>query len=131
MVMYDTDSNAIQAVPTNNRKKKELVRGYNEMTEELQKAGIQPILHQLDNETSKELIQAIEDRNIDYQIASPGDHQLNHAERAIQMFKNHFISILYGTDSSFPVNQWCRLIWQAVITLNMCRASRINPKISA
>jgi hypothetical protein len=77
------------------------------MTEELRKAGIQPILHRLDNETSRELIKAIEDRNIDYQIASPGDHQLNHAERAIQTFKNHYISILYGTDSSFPANQWC------------------------
>jgi hypothetical protein len=89
---------------------------YNEMTEELKKAGIQPILHWLDNETSKELIKAIEDRNIVYQIAPPGDHWLNHAERAIQMSKNHFISILYGTDSSFPANQWCGLVRQAVMT---------------
>jgi hypothetical protein len=131
MVMYDTDSNAIQAVPIKNRKKEELVRVYKEMTEELRKAGIQPILHRLDDETSRELIQAIEDRNIDYQIASPGDHRLNHAERAIQTFKNHFISILYGPDSSFPTNQWCRLIRQAVMTLNMCRVSQINPKLSA
>jgi hypothetical protein len=77
------------------------------MTEELRKAGIVPILHQLDNETSADLIKAIEERNINYQIASPGDHRLNQAERAIQTFKNHFISILYGTDSSFPANQWC------------------------
>jgi hypothetical protein len=131
MVLYDTNSNAIQAVPIQNRKTEELVQGYNEMTEELQKAGIQPIVHRLDNETSTELIKAIEDRGIDYQIASPGDHRLNHAERAIQTFKNHFISILYGTDSSFPANQWCRLIRQAVMTLDMCRASRINPKLSA
>jgi hypothetical protein len=48
------------------------------MTEELQKAGKQLILHQLDNETSRELIQAIEDGTIDYQIAFPGDHRLNH-----------------------------------------------------
>jgi hypothetical protein len=50
------------------------VRGYSEMTEELRKAGIQPILHRLDNEISRGLIQAIEDRNIDYQIAFPGDY---------------------------------------------------------
>jgi hypothetical protein len=80
------------------------------MTEELRKAGIVPLLHRLDKESSSDLIKAIEDQNIDYQIASPGDHRLNHAERAIQTFKNHFISILYGTDSTFPANQWCRLI---------------------
>jgi hypothetical protein len=131
MVLYDTDSNAIQAVPIQNRKTEEIVRGYKEMTDELRKAGIQPIVHRLDNETSSELIKAIEDRGIDYQVASPGDHRLNHAERAIQTFKNHFISNLYGTDSTFPANQWCRLIRQAVMTLNMCRASRINPKLSA
>jgi hypothetical protein len=131
MVLYDTNSNTIQAVPIQNRKTEELVRGYNEMTEELRKAGIQPIVHRLDNETSTELIEAIESKGIDYQIASPGDHRLNHAERAIQTFKNHFISTLYGTDSTFPANQWCQLIRQAVMILNMCRASRINPKLSA
>jgi hypothetical protein len=71
MVMYDTDSNAIQAVPIRSRKKEELVRGYNEMTEELRKAGIIPILHRLDNETSTDLIKAIEERKTGYQIASP------------------------------------------------------------
>jgi hypothetical protein len=68
---------------------------------------------------------------MDYQIASPGDHRLNHAERAIQTFKNHFIAVLYGADSGFPAKQWDRLIKQAVMTLNMCRPSRINPKLSA
>ena len=52
------------------------------------------MLHQLDNELSKELIIEIEKKGLDYQIASPGDHQLNHAERAIQTFRNHLIAIL-------------------------------------
>jgi hypothetical protein len=89
------------------------------MYEDLQKAGINPVLHQLDNETSEELIKEIENKGLKYQIASPGDHQLNHVERAIQTFKNHFIAILYGTDSGFPAKQWDRLIKQAVMTLNM------------
>ena len=66
-----------------------------------------------------------------YQLVPPGDHQTNPAERAIQTFKNHFTSILYGTDDDFPANQWDRLIQIAVITLNMLRPSRINPKLSA
>jgi hypothetical protein len=94
MVMYDFDSNAINAVAIKNRKKESLIKGYNEMYEDLKKAGINPVLHRLDNETSKYLIKEIEKKGMEYQIAAPGDHQLNHAERAIQTFKNHFISVL-------------------------------------
>jgi hypothetical protein len=71
------------------------------------------------------------EERLDYQIASPGDHRLNHAERAIQTFKNHFIAVLYGCDSTFPAKQWDRIIKQAVMTLNMCRPSQINLKLSA
>ena len=101
------------------------------MYNELIRAGIQPILHQLDNECSKEMITAIVANGTKYQLAPPGDHKTNPAERAIQTFKNHFISTLFGADSKFPVNQWDRLITQAVMTLNMLRPSRINPKLSA
>jgi hypothetical protein len=105
MVMYDLDSNTINTVAIKNRKKESLIKGYNGMYEDLQKAGINPILHRLDNETSKELIKEIENKGLKYQIASSGDHRLNHAERAIQTCKNHFIAILYGTDSGFPAKQ--------------------------
>jgi hypothetical protein len=131
MVMYDFDSNTINAVAIKNRKKESLIRGYNDMYEDLRKAEINPVLHRFDNETSKELIKEIENKGLKYQIASPGDHRLNHAETAIQTFKNHFIAILYGRDSGFPAKQWDRLIKQAVMTLNMCRPSQINPKLSA
>jgi hypothetical protein len=93
MVMYDFDSNTINAVAIKNRKKESLIKGYNEMYEDLRKAGINPILHRLDNETSNDLIKEIEKKGLKYQISSPGDHRLNHAERAIQTFKNHFIAI--------------------------------------
>ena len=66
-----------------------------------------------------------------YQLASPHDHHLNPAERAIRTFKNHFTSNLHGTDRDFPAHQWCELIDQCVMTLNMLRRSRINPKLSA
>jgi hypothetical protein len=56
MVMYDFDSNTINDVAIKNRKKESLIKGYNEMYEDLQKAGINPVLHQIDNETTKELI---------------------------------------------------------------------------
>ena len=73
----------------------------------------------------------MEKEKMDYQIAAPGDHRLNFAERAIQTFKNHFVSALHGCDPKFPANQWDRLVPQAVMTLNMVRPSRINPRLSA
>jgi hypothetical protein len=120
MIMYDFDSNTINAIAIKNREKESLIKGYNELYEGLKKAGINPVLHRLDNETSADLIREIQAKGMDYQIASPGDHRLNHAERAIQTFKNHFIAVLYGADSGFPAKQWDRLIKQAVMTLNMC-----------
>jgi hypothetical protein len=45
MVMYDFNSNTINAVAIKYRKKESLIKGYNEMYEDLQKAGINPVLH--------------------------------------------------------------------------------------
>jgi hypothetical protein len=58
-------------------------------------------------------------------------HRANIAEKAIQMFKNHFKAILFGVDDSFPMQLWDRLIPQAEMTLNMLQPSNISPKISA
>ena len=66
-----------------------------------------------------------------YQLANAHEHRHNYAERAIQTFKNHFLSILHGCDTRWPSHLWCSLIPQTVITLNMLRGSQINPKLSA
>jgi hypothetical protein len=39
--------------------------------------------------------------------------------------------MLCSTDTQFPIHLWDRLIPQAVITLNLLRHSRLNPKLSA
>ena len=130
-VLYDYDSNAILAVPTQSRESADMVAAYDECYQQLKSAGITPILQYLDNEVSAMLIESIKAKNLDYQLASPHDHRLNPAERAVQTFKNHFIAILAGCDSRFPKYLWCRLVFQAVRTLNMLRISRINPKLSA
>ena len=85
----------------------------------------------MDNETSDLLIAEIQANNLDYQYAASGDHRLNPAEREIQTFKNHLISIINGADATFPENQWDRLIYFAMITLCMLRTSRMNPTFSS
>jgi hypothetical protein len=131
MVLYNYDSNAILATTMKSRKAPDLVAAYNELHQQLLDGGVKPVLQRLDNEISRVLINAIKEKGIDYQLASPHDHRLNPAERAIQTFKNHLISILHGCDNKFPVWLWCQIIPQVVITLNMLRRSRINPKLSA
>jgi hypothetical protein len=64
-------------------------------------------------------------------LVPPYSHRRNSAERAIRSFKDHLIAWLCSTDKSFPMHLWDRLLPHAVITLNMPRTSRINPKLSA
>ena len=65
-------------------------------------------------------------------LVEPHNHRINAAERAIQTFKDHFISALTTTDSEFPLQLWDKLTSQVETTLNnLMRASRINPRILA
>ena len=66
-----------------------------------------------------------------FQFVPPHQHQQNAAERAIQTFKNHFISGISSVNKYFSVHIWCRLIPQACLVLNLLQQSRINPKLSA
>jgi hypothetical protein len=130
-VLYDYDSNAILASPIKSRKAEDIVAGYDFCYQQLADVGIRPIIQRLGNEASNDLINAITKKGLQYQLTSPHDHCLNPAKRAIQTFKNHFVSCLNGTDARFPPHLWCRLIPQVVMTLNMLRTSHINPKLSA
>ena len=69
--------------------------------------------------------------DIDFQLVPPGIHRRNAAERAIRTFKNHFIAGLCSVDKHSPLHLWDRLLPQAVLTLNLLRGSRLNPRLSA
>ena len=131
-IMYDTDSNYIKPMAMSSRETDEIIRCYSESYAQLQQAGFTAQLLRLDNEVSKKLISKIEDDKLDYQLAAPGDHRLNFTERhGIQNFKNHLISMMSGTDPSFPRNCWDLLLHQAEITVNLARPSNITPGVSA
>jgi hypothetical protein len=66
-----------------------------------------------------------------YQLVPPHDHQQNKAEKAIQTFKNRFVAILCGANTSFPLNLWDLLLRQAEHTLNMLQPSQMTPTVSA
>ena len=70
-------------------------------------------------------------KNINWEIVPLGKHRRNLAERQIHTFKNHFISILTGTDPYSPLNLWEKLILQACIIINLLRNSHRNPQLLA
>jgi hypothetical protein len=119
MVLYNYNSNGILATTMKSRKAPDLVAAYNELHQQLLDGGIKPVLQRLGDKMSKVLIKAIKDKGIDFQLASPNDHRLNPAERAIQTFKNHLIAILHGCDRKFPAWLWCQIIPQVVMTLKV------------
>jgi hypothetical protein len=131
IVIYDYDSNAILAEPLMNRTAKEILRAYTSIHTLLVTRGLRPRLQRLDNEASTILKDFMHQADIDFQLVPPGMHRRNAAERAIRTWKNHFIAGLCSTDPNFPLYLWDTMVNQANITINLLRASRINPKLSA
>ena len=68
--------------------------------------------------------------NEKFQLVPPHIHHRNSSERAIQNFKEQFISWLASTHKDFPLYLWCRLIPHSSLTLNLLRQSHMNLKLS-
>ena len=83
MVIEDSDIELILATAIKSRRKEHLLEGFKEMHDTLKKAGIKPVLYQLDNEFSIELIEEIESRGLKYQTAPRGNHRTIAAQRGI------------------------------------------------
>ena len=110
--------------------KEQIIKAYKESVILLQLRGLHPQLQRLDN-VAQALLQEITKADIDYQLTPEGLHRRNKAEGAIQTLKDYFIAGLYSVDPTFPLHLWDKLIPQAIITLNLLRPSRINPRLSA
>ena len=131
-ILYDTASNHIFAEPIKDRTSTHIENAYKKVMTNLQAKGLSPTIHILDNEASKTYAKLIQNNGqTKIQFVPPNMHRRNIAERAIRTFKAHFIAGLCSTHKDFPLNLWDRLLPQATMTLNMLRASNINPKISA
>jgi hypothetical protein len=131
MVLAHIDSNAILAEPMKYRAAGEMIRAYQALLDRLQTAGVMPKRHILDNKCSEEFKATIRKNKMTFQLVPPHDHRMNIAEKAIQTFKAHFISILCGTDITFPLHLWCHLLRQSEHTLIMLRQARITPTVFA
>ena len=43
-----------------------------------------------------------------YQLMLPYDYRRNISKKAIEVIKDHFISVLSGIDKNYPLRLWCQ-----------------------
>ena len=108
-----------------------MVASYQDIYEYLTAKGFKPQLNVTDNEFSKVVQNYIYSQIFDWQLVEPDNHRVNAAKRAIQTFKNHFISGLATVNVMFTLQLWCYLISQAKLILNIIRTSYHDPSKSA
>ena len=96
VVFYIFDANTIKLVPIKNRSKEELLQAYEIMYSWLTSKGYKPLLHKLDNETSKDVEDFIQAQKTKLQYTPPDMHHTNPAKRAIWTWKHHFLAELAG-----------------------------------
>ena len=132
MVAVKLDGNYIDAECMKSRKTSDLIKAYQNIHQRWKDSQVIHVnWHILENEAPRELKAAICSNGCTVELTPPDVHQRNNAERAIQTFKSHFISILAGVDNSFPINEWDSLIPQTILTLNLLHNANVAPKISA
>ena len=130
MVMFHVDSNSIFVEALKNRTEGEMILARRRALQRMKLAGVVPKTQVLDNEASKAYKEEIIESGMDYQLVPPDDHRRNVAEKAIQTWKDHFISVMCGTADSFPLHLWDQCIPQMELQLCLLRQSNANPKIS-
>ena len=131
MVLIEMDSNAISVKAMQNRTSGEMVQTYQKLVNRLKLHGISPNIHILDNECLTEFKETILKNGMKYQLVPPHDHRRNIAEKAIQVFKDHFVLVLCGAPVNFPMGLWCCILKQAEHQLNLLRKSRVNAEKSS
>ena len=131
LVVYHYEANAIMAVPIAGLDDKSIFNAYKKTFDELTAKGFKPKLNVMDNQATRYIKTFLTEEECELQLVEPHNHRVNAAERAIQTFKDAFISALATTDKDFPLQLWDKLTPQVIVTLNMMRASRIDPTKSA
>ena len=108
-----------------------ICEAYKELFETLEVKEYKPKINVMDTQATKNIKKFLTTKGCDLQVVEPHTHWVNAAERAIQTFKDAFIAALAMTDSDFPLQLWDKITPQVQDTLNLMRASRVDPTKSA
>jgi hypothetical protein len=128
MITYHADGNLILQEAFQTWSNQHCIAAYNSIMTHLAAQGLSVDLQILDNKASAAYKQAITFTwQAKFQLVPPDMHHCNRAERAIRMFKNHFLSILAGINAAFPLYLWDLLLPQAELSINLLRQATLNP----
>ena len=93
-ILYDWTTNAILAIPLKDAPDESMVDTSKKSIEYLEEQGFKSIFNVIDNVASKVTRAYLKETKIVIQLVKPHDHRANSSERAIQIFRNHFMSRL-------------------------------------
>jgi len=130
-ILYHYELNSILATPIAGLDDKSIFEAYKTRFRELEAKGFKPKLNVMDNQATKHIKQFLTENECKLQLVEPHNHRVNASERAIQTFKDAFIAALATTDSDFPLQLWDKITPQVQDTLNLMRASSVDPTKSA
>jgi hypothetical protein len=132
MIAFHTDGNLILQQAFKSKSDRHQNSAYNAIMTRLAARGPSVDLQILNNKASMAYKEAITFKwNAIFQLVPPDMHCQNWAERAICMFKDHFLAFLAGIDSTYPLYLWDLLLPQAKLTLNLLCQAILNPRIIA
>ena len=102
-VAYNYDTNYIFAEPIPNVTDETIIKTFQGIYDTLVAKGHKLLLNITDNQATKPLKKFLTEKKCNWQFLEPNNHQVNSVERAIQTFKNHFVSGLASTDHDWPI----------------------------
>jgi hypothetical protein len=106
LIVYHYETNAILALTIANLEGNTIFEGCKKQFEFLENKGHKIRLNVMDNQSSCQRKQFFAKNKCNLLLVKPHNHHVNAAKRAIQTFKEHFISALARTDSEFPLQLW-------------------------
>ncbi len=96
-----------------------MITAYQRMVDRMKLSALGLKHHQLENKCSAKVKECIMNNGMTHKLVPPDCHCRNIAKQAIQMFKNHFVSILSEVDDRFSLSLWCHLVQPAKLTVNL------------
>ena len=86
------------------------MKAFDQVFQDLKERGFKPSFNDTDNRATKSIKAYLKTEDAKWQFVERSNHRVvNAAERAIQTFKNHFISGLCSTDRDWPLQLWDQL----------------------
>jgi hypothetical protein len=131
MVGIHLDANYIFCKLMKNRTKGKMITAYQKMVNRMKLLALGLKHHHLNKECLAVFKACIANNEMTHELVPPDCHRHIIAKRAIQLFKNHFVSILSELDDQFPLFLWCHLVQLAELTINLLQQSNVAPKVSA